>query len=159
MQAHNFNFSINFSYKMQRISRLRIVPRIRFQSTDRITPIVDSIAQLNLLETAALVSALKIKLNIADVVMAAPVAASGPAAAAPVEEVKEQTAFKVTLAKFDAATKAKIIKEIKALLPGANLVEVYLLAMGLWKMKCGGDLRRILNVTVNANSFLTISIG
>ena len=27
------------------------------------------------------------------------------------------------MAKFDAASKAKVIKEIKALLPGANLVE------------------------------------
>ena len=31
--------------------------------------------------------------------------------------------FKVTLEKFDAAAKAKIIKEVKGLLPGANLVE------------------------------------
>jgi hypothetical protein len=30
----------------------------------------------------------------------------------------------VTLEKFDAASKAKVIKEIKQLLPGANLVEV-----------------------------------
>lgn len=35
----------------------------------------------------------------------------------------EQTQFKITLEKFDAASKAKVIKEIKALLPGANLVE------------------------------------
>lgn len=42
------------------------------------------------------------------------------------QEKKEaaQTSFKVTLEKFDAASKAKVIKEIKQMLPGANLVEV-----------------------------------
>ncbi|EGF83543.1 hypothetical protein BATDEDRAFT_9160 [Batrachochytrium dendrobatidis JAM81] len=95
------------------------------ESSAKITKIVDEIATLNLLETASLVSALKIKLNIQDVVMSAP-AAAAPAAssAAPVEEKpKEKTSFKVTLQKFDPASKAKVIKEIKAILPGANLVE------------------------------------
>lgn len=32
--------------------------------------------------------------------------------------------FTVKLEKFDAAAKAKVIREIKAILPGANLVEV-----------------------------------
>jgi ribosomal protein L7/L12 len=40
------------------------------------------------------------------------------------EEAAAPTQFKVTLAAFDAAKKAKVIKEIKQLLPGANLVEV-----------------------------------
>ncbi|KAI8815665.1 ribosomal protein L7/L12 C-terminal domain-containing protein [Fimicolochytrium jonesii] len=93
----------------------------------KIATIVDSIAQLNLLQTAALVQALKTKLNIQDIVMpvAAAAPAGGAAAAAPAAEEKpaEKTEFKVKLEKFDAASKAKIIKEIKALLPGANLVE------------------------------------
>ncbi|KAJ3271145.1 general negative regulator of transcription subunit 5 [Terramyces sp. JEL0728] len=93
----------------------------------KITAIVDEISKLNLLEVSALVSELKTKLNIADVVMASgPAAAPAPAAAEaePKEEVKAApTQFKVTLTKFDAASKAKVIKEIKALLPGANLVE------------------------------------
>ncbi|KAJ3085357.1 54S ribosomal protein L12, mitochondrial [Quaeritorhiza haematococci] len=61
--------------------------------------------------------------------MAAPAAAAAPAGGAaeskPAEEEKpaEQTHFKVKLEKFDAAAKAKIIREIKNLLPGANLVE------------------------------------
>ncbi|KAJ3039600.1 54S ribosomal protein L12, mitochondrial [Rhizophlyctis rosea] len=51
-------------------------------------------------------------------------AAAAPAAdAAPAKEAKAQTEFKVKLEKFDAAAKAKIIKEIKGLIPGANLVE------------------------------------
>ncbi|KAI8927721.1 ribosomal protein L7/L12 C-terminal domain-containing protein [Entophlyctis helioformis] len=100
----------------------------------KITKIVDQIAKLNLLETASLVSALKTRLNISDVVMAAPAsapaasgapaaAAGAAAAAAAPEKPAEQTSFKVTLAAFDAAAKAKVIKEIKALLPGASLVE------------------------------------
>jgi large subunit ribosomal protein L7/L12 len=41
-----------------------------------------------------------------------------------VEKVVEKTEFKVKLEKFDAAAKAKIIREIKTLIPGINLVEV-----------------------------------
>ena len=59
--------------------------------------------------------------------MAMPVSAA-PAAAAPVEDSPaekpaEKTLFTVKLEKIDAASKAKIIKEIKGLLPGANLIE------------------------------------
>jgi len=44
--------------------------------------------------------------------------------AAPVEEEpKEKTIFNVTLEKFDAAAKAKIIREIKTIMPSINLVE------------------------------------
>lgn len=43
------------------------------------------------------------------------------------EKPVEKTEFKVKLEKFDAASKAKIIKEIKGMIPGANLVEVYFL--------------------------------
>ncbi|KAI9202486.1 ribosomal protein L7/L12 C-terminal domain-containing protein [Polychytrium aggregatum] len=97
----------------------------------KITKIVDDIATLNLLETASLVKALKTRLNIQDIAMpvaaaAAPAAAAAaPAeAAAPAKEEKvEKTEFKITLAKVDAAAKAKVIREIKGLLPNANLVE------------------------------------
>ncbi|KAJ3055331.1 hypothetical protein HK097_010831 [Rhizophlyctis rosea] len=103
----------------------------RQQQVDpKITQIVDQIGSLNLLETAALVDALKIKLNIKDIAMpvaaaAAPAGApAAAAAAAPAEEKPAaKTEFVVKLEKFDAAAKAKIIKEIKALIPGANLVE------------------------------------
>jgi ribosomal protein L7/L12 len=58
----------------------------------------------------------------------APTAAPVSAAAAEVEVPKEApTQFKITLQKFDAASKAKVIKEIKSMLPGANLVEVLIL--------------------------------
>ncbi|PNY23680.1 Uncharacterized protein TCAP_06379 [Tolypocladium capitatum] len=105
----------------------------RFNSTDaaaanpKIAEIVDQISQLTLLETADLVSSLKSKLNIPDMPIggfaAAPVAA--PAAeeaeeAAPA--AAEKTLFTLKLQAFDAAAKAKIIKEIKGLL-GLSLVD------------------------------------
>ncbi|KAK4701196.1 large subunit ribosomal protein L7/L12, partial [Phenoliferia sp. Uapishka_3] len=93
----------------------------------KISAIVDQIATLTLLEAAELVDALKTKLNIVDIAMPASApAASGPAAAAPVEEVaapKEKTVFNVTLTKIDAAQKAKAIREVKAIMPSMNLVE------------------------------------
>lgn len=66
--------------------------------------------------------------------MAAPVSA-GPSAgaaagagageaAAEAEKPKEKTMFTVTLTKIDAAQKAKAIKEVKAIQPTMNLVEV-----------------------------------
>merc|ERR1739842_281999 len=67
----------------------------------------------------------KSKLNISD----APVMMAGAAAAAPVEEEEEaapqviQTSFTVKLNKFDASKKVAIIKEIKALVEGMNLVQ------------------------------------
>ncbi|KAI9017834.1 ribosomal protein L7/L12 C-terminal domain-containing protein [Gaertneriomyces semiglobifer] len=128
---------------MQAVRRCpRAVPRRAFISTPRplqaaatetpvdpkIATIVDQIAGLNLLETASLVGALKTRLNIQDIAMpvaAAAVPAAAGAAAAPAVEEKpaEKTEFKVKLEKFDAGAKAKIIKEIKAMIPGANLVE------------------------------------
>jgi large subunit ribosomal protein L7/L12 len=82
---------------------------------------------------------LQTRLNIADVPIISPVAAtpaaapasSGPAAAPseadadepPPEKPKEKTMFKVVLKAIDAAQKAKAIKEIKAAISGMNLVE------------------------------------
>ncbi|KAL7747192.1 54S ribosomal protein L12, mitochondrial [Sorochytrium milnesiophthora] len=92
--------------------------------------IVSQISKLTLLETADLVTLLKARLNISEVAMpvaaaAAPAAAAAAGPAAPAEEEKpaEKTQFNVMLEKFDAATKAKVIKEIKAIVPGINLIE------------------------------------
>ncbi|KAL7008972.1 54S ribosomal protein L12, mitochondrial [Cystobasidiomycetes sp. EMM_F5] len=72
------------------------------------------------------------RLNIADVAVAAPVAAApgagsgaaaAPAAEAEPEKPKEKTVFTVTLTKIDAAQKAKVIKEVKNVMPTMNLVE------------------------------------
>ena len=55
----------------------------------------------------------------------APAAAAAPAAEAAVEEKpKEKTIFTVKLEKIDPAQKAKVIREVKAIMPNMNLVEV-----------------------------------
>ncbi|CAB4385350.1 unnamed protein product [Rhizophagus irregularis] len=97
----------------------------------RIASLVDQIASLTLIETSELVQLLKTRLNIHDVVLpAVNVAASANPATAPaasdhIEEEKapEKTEFTVKLEKYDAAAKTKIIREIKNLMPGTNLVE------------------------------------
>lgn len=94
----------------------------------KIQAIVNDIAKLNLLEVSSLVQALKTTLNIQDIAMpvASAAPAAGAAAAAPVEEApkkEEKTEFIVTLEKVDASSKAKIIKEIKTLVSGINLME------------------------------------
>ncbi|GAA6042070.1 hypothetical protein JCM8097_004093 [Rhodosporidiobolus ruineniae] len=93
----------------------------------KIESIVNDIAGLTLLEAADLVDALKTRLNIVDIAL--PAAAAAPAAAAPAAAAdepaapKEKTVFNVNLTKIDAAQKAKAIREVKALIPGMNLVE------------------------------------
>ncbi|KAF1961860.1 ClpS-like protein [Byssothecium circinans] len=121
------------SFAQQKSSR-------RWQTTDaaaapsnpKIATIVDQISQLTLLETADLVSTLKTRLNIPDMPVGGFVAGpggAGPAAAAPVEEEEEaapaaaeKTLFNLKLEKFDAGSKPKVIKEIKAML-GLSLVD------------------------------------
>ncbi|KAF8528688.1 ribosomal protein L7/L12 C-terminal domain-containing protein [Gautieria morchelliformis] len=93
----------------------------------QINGIVDQISGLTLLQAAALVAALKTRLNIQEI--AAPVAA--PVAAAPVdteeapveEKPKEKTIFSVKLESFEATAKPKIIREVKALIPNLNLID------------------------------------
>ncbi|GAA5894619.1 hypothetical protein JCM5296_002908 [Sporobolomyces johnsonii] len=98
------------------------------QLSPKIAGIVDEISKLTLLEAADLVDALKSRLNIVDIAL--PAASAAPAAAAPAaaaEEApaapKEKTVFNVNLTKIDAAQKAKAIREVKAIMPGMNLVE------------------------------------
>ncbi|KAF1344927.1 hypothetical protein BDV97DRAFT_362821 [Delphinella strobiligena] len=97
-------------------------------SNPKIATIVDQISQLTLLETADLVSSLKVPLNIPDLPVGGFAAPSGPAVAAPVEEeeaapaAQEKTLFNLKLQSFDPAAKPKIIKEIKSLL-GLSLVD------------------------------------
>ncbi|KKA28101.1 hypothetical protein TD95_002320 [Thielaviopsis punctulata] len=95
----------------------------------KIAAIVDQISTLTLLETADLVSSLKSRLNIPDLPVggfAAAPAAAAPAAAAeeeaPAPTAAEKSVFTLKLEKFDAAAKAKVIKEIKGLL-GLSLVD------------------------------------
>ncbi|KAH7344545.1 ribosomal protein L7/L12 C-terminal domain-containing protein [Rhizoctonia solani] len=96
----------------------------------KIVGLVNDISGLTLLQAADLVSLLKTRLNITEIAMpaaSAPVTGAPTAASAeeaPAEEKpKEKTIFNVKLEKFDAASKAKIIREVKAIMPNMNLVE------------------------------------
>lgn len=90
-------------------------------TSPKVQELVDQISALTLLEAAQLTDALKERLGISSAMMmpAAPMApvAAGAAPAAPAEEevVPEKTVFTVRLEKFDAASKIKVIKEVRAL--------------------------------------------
>ncbi|PPR02457.1 hypothetical protein CVT24_002006 [Panaeolus cyanescens] len=90
--------------------------------------IVNDISGLTLLQAADLVTLLKSRLNIQEIAMpaasAAPAAAAAPAAEEPeAAKPKEKTVFNVKLESFDAASKPKVIKEVKALVPNLTLME------------------------------------
>ncbi|KAJ1665586.1 54S ribosomal protein L12, mitochondrial [Coemansia sp. RSA 1813] len=97
-------------------------------ASPKVVAIVDKVAELTLLETSQLVDALKTKFNITESVQVVAGAgipaggAGGGAAAAAEEKPVEKTEFKVKLEKIDAAQKAKVIREIKNLIPDMNLV-------------------------------------
>ena len=132
----SFFFSKMHRLTLQLVKSFRIPinarPIRQFTTSDtssKIDKIVDEISTLNLLEASQLIKQLKIKLNISEVAVAMPAQPAAGAVAAPSAEPKDdkpevQTQFKVTLSKFEPAKKAKVIKEIKQILPGANLVEV-----------------------------------
>lgn len=92
---------------------------------ERIRNLVSEISQLTLAETAQLNELLKTTLNIAD----APVMSMGAMpAASPSQEAEEkqeeqQSEFTVKLVKFSADSKVKLIKEVKVLMEGMNLVQ------------------------------------
>ncbi|XP_055385788.1 39S ribosomal protein L12, mitochondrial [Condylostylus longicornis] len=95
----------------------------------KLAAIADNIAKLNLLEVAELSSILKKKLNLPETSFMPSFAAAPVAAAAKEEDEEEaapkkvQTSFKVKLVKFDEKQKVALIKEIKNLLEGMNLVQ------------------------------------
>ncbi|BFF97270.1 50S ribosomal protein L7/L12 [Drosophila madeirensis] len=93
----------------------------------KLDSIVNNIAALNLLEVAELSSLLKQKLNLPETAFA-PQFVAGPARAAADDEEdaapkKVQTSFTVKLVKFDDKQKVALIKEVKNLLEGMNLVQ------------------------------------
>jgi large subunit ribosomal protein L7/L12 len=106
------------------------------------SPLVERIASeicgLDLLETSQLVSLLRKRLRLPEVSMmhagayAAPPPGAGPSVQAATgtqletnsePAVAQQTEFSITLEKIDTASKAKVIREIKMILPHLNLVE------------------------------------
>ncbi|XP_002736318.1 large ribosomal subunit protein bL12m-like [Saccoglossus kowalevskii] len=100
------------------------------QYPEKIVNLVNDISRLTVIEIAELNELLKITLKIQDVPMTAmATTAVGPAAGAEAEEEEdaepktEKTHFTIKLTKFDAASKVKLIKEIKSLTTGMNLVQ------------------------------------
>ncbi|KAI5652105.1 hypothetical protein NE865_00443 [Phthorimaea operculella] len=93
----------------------------------KIEDLVTKISQLNLLEVSELSQVLKRRLNLPD----APVMpVGGFVAAAPAAEEEEaaapkavKTSFTVKMTKFDEKQKVALIKEVKGLLEGFNLVQ------------------------------------
>jgi len=93
----------------------------------KIQKLVSEISQLTLLEVADLNDLLKKSLKISDMPMMMP--AMGGAAAKPQEaedapEPKvEKSLFTIRLTKFDEAKKVALIKEVKSVVAGMNLVQ------------------------------------
>ena len=90
----------------------------------KIQALVDQISELTLLEASELTDALKEKLGISGAKMMPAGGGGGgpaPAAAAAEEEeaAPEKLIFTIKLAKFDAASKIKLIKEVRPASPGA----------------------------------------
>lgn len=90
-----------------------------------IKAIVDQIAQLKFHEVALLNEALKKELKIPDVQRVVAAAGAGPLAqeADGAQSAGIKSAFTVKLTKFDDGKKVALIKEIKKLIEGMNLVE------------------------------------
>ncbi|KHJ92024.1 hypothetical protein OESDEN_08096 [Oesophagostomum dentatum] len=99
----------------------------------KVAALVEEIVNLSLLDVADLNKALKKRLNIADqplmpagMMMAAAQTQNGVQPEAPKEaehDTPQKMTFSVKLTKFDDAKKIAIIKEIRALVPGLNLVQ------------------------------------
>lgn len=96
----------------------------------KIENLVNEITKLNLIEVGELSDLLKKRLNLPDAPLMPLGGFPSVPAAAPVEEDddeaatrKVQTAFTVKLVKFDDKQKIALIKEVKNLLEGMNLVQ------------------------------------
>ncbi|KAJ4444340.1 uncharacterized protein mRpL12 [Periplaneta americana] len=94
----------------------------------KVENLVNEITKLNLIEVGELSDLLKKKLNLPDTPLM-PMGAISLASAAPAAEEEEeapkkvQTNFTVKLLKFDEKQKVALIKEVKNLLEGMNLVQ------------------------------------
>lgn len=110
---------------------IALKPQIRLTSTTTTTTepahikaIVDSIAQLKFYEITILNEALKRELKIPDVQRVVATGQAAPDASDEgVSEASVKSSFTVKLTKFDEGKKVALIKEIKKLVEGINLVE------------------------------------
>ncbi|KRT78568.1 ribosomal protein, partial [Oryctes borbonicus] len=96
-------------------------------TSPKIQKLVSEISQLNLIEVSELTTLLKKQLNLPDAPILPVGNFSASAQAAQEEEdvapVKVKTQFTVKLTKYDEKQKVALIKEIKNLLEGMNLVQ------------------------------------
>ncbi|XP_025194020.1 39S ribosomal protein L12, mitochondrial [Melanaphis sacchari] len=95
-------------------------------SSPKLEKLYTEITSLTMVEVSEFTELLKVRLNLKDIPMGAMV--SAPAAAAQEEEEDEvaatvKTSFTVKLMKFDEKQKVALIKEVKNLLEGMNLVQ------------------------------------
>lgn len=100
-----------------------------------VTDLAERICMLNLIHTSQLVSLIRKRLNLPDLVATASTMTPNEKASTAginggiasttgtTAQAVERTEFQLTLEKFDPVNKAKVIKEIKAILPQLNLVE------------------------------------
>nr|CAG4649052.1 EOG090X0O3H [Polyphemus pediculus] len=125
LRISSFRSIFRFNIASKNTTHVRLLSQLA--PAEKLHKIVSDISQLNLIEVAELNKLLKTTLNIPD----APMMAYGSAPApAPKEEEDEektvvavQTSFTVKLTKFDETKKIALIKEIKNLVEGMNLVQ------------------------------------
>lgn len=113
------------------IENLTVPPpsNVEKPASPKIEKLVTEISQLNLMEVSELTTLLKSRLNLPDA-PAFPVGGAFVAGAAPAADEEEDAApkkvkssFTVKLMKFDEKQKVALIKEIKNLVEGMNLVQ------------------------------------
>ncbi|XP_026804680.1 39S ribosomal protein L12, mitochondrial [Rhopalosiphum maidis] len=94
-------------------------------SSPKLEKLYTEITSLTMIEVSEFTELLKVRLNLKDIPMGAMV--SAPAAAGQEEEdevvTTVKTSFTVKLMKFDEKQKVALIKEVKNLLEGMNLVQ------------------------------------
>ncbi|VVC41539.1 Hypothetical protein CINCED_3A003359 [Cinara cedri] len=95
-------------------------------SSPKLEKLYTEITALTMVEVAEFTELLKVRLNLKDVPMGAMVAAPVAAGQEDEEEVVTtvKTSFTVKLMKFDEKQKVALIKEVKNVLEGMNLVQV-----------------------------------
>ena len=97
--------------------------------------ILESIANMTVMEVADLIKAMEEKFGVTAAAAAVAVAAGG--AAAPAEEVEEQTEFDVILKSFDASKKIAAIKAVREVSAELGLKEAKELVEAGGKVKEG----------------------
>ena len=107
----------------RRLLTTKIAAKPAALASTNIESIVSAIENLTLLETSVLVTRLKTRLNISDIAPQAISTTKIVENASEKEKVKEKTEFKVILKSFDAKSKAKVIKEVKAVVENLTLVQ------------------------------------